>query len=305
MQEALPTAKAMLSLVDGQANPFKEQVLLRVHSTAGRVGTDVFRQGPNVEIDVPFNDGIGDDYAVVVSARGYKDAGCFFRANPKVWAEPQVLMLHSDPKAEFTSWQQFKSDQPGSAALLAVGSSDAEAQGRYDDLAKNAPDKLACLLNLTKAMLELDLGDGITPVSFFKAIRWDYGMAQDRFFAYVDPALIPVVRAAAANGLFAEEKDCAEFHKGSTCSWKQVAFPVANVQLTFHEHDTAVIGGLECVMIEPDIDLYRDLVAHGFDEVIPNLLTGGLTDPFAVFAMRWTTAHDADGPAFDPGYEVG
>ena len=45
------------------------------------------------------------------------------------------------------------------------------------------------------------------------------------------PALVaqntvpPAVRAAAATGAFAEEKNCAQFHQGSTCSWKQIAFP--------------------------------------------------------------------------------
>ena len=65
-----------------------------------------------------------------------------------------------------------------------------------------------------------------------------------------------------------------------------------------------MIDGSLCVTIEPDIDLYKELFAHGFVEVFPNLLTGSLTNPFAVYSMRWATAHDDDGPAFDPGYTL-
>ena len=138
-------------------------------------------------------------------------------------------------------------------------------------------------------MSEIELG-GRTPLGYFKQICWDNTLAQDRFFGYVDTAIISAVRQAAAKGVFAEEKDCAQFHPGSTCSWKQIAFPVTNVQLTFHEHVTKIIDDLDCVKIEPDIDLYRDLLEHGFGEVFPNLLTHGLTNPCDVFAMRWTTA---------------
>jgi hypothetical protein len=192
---------------------------------------------------------------------------------------------------------------PDVAAFLAIGGDDKSAQNHYETLSKKTPNVLACLLNLAQAMSEISL-DGGSPLSYFKAICWDSTMAQDRFFGYVDPAVIPAVRAAAAKGDFSEEKDCARFHPGSTCSWKQIAFDVANVQLTFHELDTEVINGMTCVKIEPDIDLYKELLEHGFEEVFPNLLTGNKTNPIAVFAMRWTTAEDGGGPSFNPGYDL-
>jgi len=238
-----------------------------------------------------------------VSADGYRDSGCFFTADPKVLAEPKLLLLSSHPKPQFEPWSNFTNTHPTEAAFLSVGQTAAEAQAHYETLSKTKPTALACLLNLTQAMSEIEL-NGRSPLSYFKRICWDSTLAQDRFFGYVDPAIIPAVRDAAAKGEFAEEKDCAQFHPGSTCSWKQIAFPVTNVQLTFHEHDQQVIDGLNCVKIEPDIDLYRDILAHGFGEVFPNLITGGLTNPFDVFSMRWTTAQDDDGPPFDPGYDL-
>lgn len=65
-----------------------------------------------------------------------------------------------------------------------------------------------------------------------------------------------------------------------------VQFGEANVQLTFHENEKKVIGGVNCVMLEPDMDYYRDLAAHVILEVIPNGLTHSLTDPAEVYVLR-------------------
>lgn len=46
-------------------------------------------------------------------------------------------------------------------------------------------------------------------------------------------------------------------NKGATSSWKQIQFGEANVQLTFHENDTATIDGVPCVMIEPEMTTIR------------------------------------------------
>lgn len=296
-------AEAMLSVVDGDGAPFTGPVLLRVYNGQDVPPRALNANGPYLRINVPFHDGIGDFYAVSVSVPGYRDCGCFFKANPKVLAEPRLLLLREHPVPKFASWATFKTAHPTVAAFLSIGQTDADAQAHYENLSTTRPNSLACLLNLSQAMSEIDLG-GVTPLSYFKEICWDNTLAQDRFFGYVDPAIIPVVRAAASRREFAEEKNCGEFHPGSTCSWKQIAFPVTNVQLTFHEHDMKVIGGLTCVKTEPDIDLYRELLAHGFGEVFPNLLSGGLTNPYDVFSMRWTTAQDDNGPAFNPGYDL-
>lgn len=301
MQDDLAQAPAMLNIFNGEMQPFKGQVTVTIHN-----GMDVRlmrfdRRGPSVPIRVPFHDGPGDFYAVAVSTNGYRDAGCFFKADSKILAQPTLLLLRVSPSVEFLSWPEFKTDHPRSATFLMTGGNEQSAQAHYEELAKNKPKALACLLNLTYAMSEIDLG-GRSPLSFFKAICWDDSMAQDRFFGYVDPQIILLVRDAAAKRAFAEEVNCGDFHPGATCSWKQSAFPIADIQLTFHERDTMQIDGVNCVKIEPDIDLYKDLLAHGFLEVFPNLLEHKLTNPFAVFSMRWSISTGIGGQAFDPGY---
>ena len=70
---------------------------------------------------------------------------------------------------------------------------------------------------------------------------------------------------------------------------------MANVQLTFHETNKDKRNGVDCVVIEPDIDLYKDLVAHGLLEVVPNLASGGKTDPRVVYSMRWMATRMEEG----------
>ena len=52
------------------------------------------------------------------------------------------------------------------------------------------------------------------------------------------------------------------------------------------------------------VDLYKDLLAHGVAEVIPNLSTHGHTNPLDVLALRWIDVVQSDAPLFDPGYTV-
>ena len=127
---------------------------------------------------------------------------------------------------------------------------------------------------------------------------------QDRFFAYCDASLIDAVRAAAAKGAFDPEHGSAIFHPGATLSWKQVEYPEANVQLTFHTNPTDCVPGKNWVTVEPDIDYYKDLAAHSILEVCRNQLTGGLTEPADVFILRWIEQRRLGRPDFSPGYTL-
>ncbi len=160
-------------------------------------------------------------------------------------------------------------------------------------------------------MSQINLAQG-TPLTYIKQLIWDGDPlptgaeppAPDRFFAWCDTALIDQVKQAAAKGLFAAEFDPGLLHKGATSSWKQVQFGEANVQLTFHENDTATIDGVPCVMIEPDMDYYKDPAAHVLLEVIPNALTHTLTDPAEVYVLRWIAGQTAGIPEFAPLYTI-
>ncbi len=121
--------------------------------------------------------------------------------------------------------------------------------------------------------------------------------------------MIGDVRAAVGHGFSQEPNPQAWGHAGATESYKQTQFDVANVQLTFHGTDTAILtddhnNEIPCVKIEPDIDYYKDVAAHGLLEVIPNWLTKGLTDPKVVYALRWMATRREGLPEFDPLYTI-
>ena len=120
-----------------------------------------------------------------------------------------------------------------------------------------------------------------------------------RFWAWVDARLPDRIKTLADLHSFAEEQDAANWQPGipgrvqpATRSWKQTRFDVSNVQLTFHETNARTITkpdgtSVACVIVEPDIDYYKDILSHGLLEALPNLLSGGKTDPRQDYLLRW------------------
>jgi hypothetical protein len=252
--------------------------------------------------DLPFYDNYGDNYTVIVSASGYRQAGFTpVSLSPRLAAQLDLMLVPQDPHFNFSSalWTSIKSRLP----FLAKGVTDAAAGERYTALMEERPTSFAALLNITTAMSQIFLPIG-TPLDYLKQVLWDDSLAQDRFFAYADSKLIDQVRLATAQGLFAPEVGPGFFHPGASASWKQVQFGEANVQLTFHEEQKAVIDGVACTLVEPDIDYYKDLLAHTLLEVLPNKLTGGLTNPVEVYVLRWIAGRHAGVPEFNPPYTL-
>jgi hypothetical protein len=302
------TAKVAIVLYEGAEQQVTQamDVLLDITNNFD-VKRSVWVKGPVIQLDLEYHNGPGDNYVVNAWVKGYRGTGDFVKADPKVHPVLKFLLIQVPTKLMFREWAELRAKYPKAAGLLALGvAGDAAAQQRYLDLQKEKPAALACFLNLTAAMDELVVGGQKTPLDYLKEITWDNTFAQDRFFGYVDKALIPAVVAAAQDGEFAEEKDPGLLHPGATLSYKQTLYDYSNVQLTFHENppDRKVIGGVECVKFEPDMDLYKDQLNHGLLEVLPNLLTHGLTDPVDVFSLRWLDTADAGDPPFDPGYTL-
>jgi hypothetical protein len=227
-------------------------------------------------------------------------------------ATVDLMLAPKDPVFNFAglSWEEAKIKMPFLAPQ--EGEAEQDAEQRFTQLIEsNSSKSLACMMNLVTAMNAIDL-DGKSPVSFIHQVRWDYkAPAQDRFFAYCDASLIDAVRAAAAKGAFDPEHGSAIFHPSATLSWKQVEYPEANVQLTFHTNPTDCVPGKNWVTVEPDIDYYKDLAAHSILEVCRNGLSGSLTEPADVFILpadvfilRWIEQRRLGRPDFSPGYTL-
>lgn len=213
------------------------------------------------------------------------------------------MLVSKTPGFSFAqaTWPVVKASYP----FLGSDLDDAAGAARYGDLLDKSPKALACFLNLAEAMSEIKLPQG-TPLEYIRQMRWDgsFAPAQDRFFCWCDAGLVDQVRVGASEGEFSEVPAPGLLHPGATHSWKQVQFGEANVQLTFHENDKQKIGGVDCVMLEPDMDYYRDPLAHIILEVIPNGLTHALTDPVEVYVLRWMAGRMAGVAEFAPLYTV-
>ncbi len=287
--------------------PAGTEILLTViDGNQKQVHRDFHRASTIALEGLPFHDNFADNYTVVVSAKGYQQAGITpVKVSPRVTAVADIMLLRSGATFNFRDarWDELNRKHPEYARLLAAGAADnAAARDRYTQLMEGKPAVLACLFNLFAAMEQIHLPDQ-TPLQYIRELIWDR-CEQDRFFAWADKALIEQVVRSAEQGNFVPEPGTALFHPGATRSYKQVQFGEANVQLTFHENDTRTIDGLDCVMVEPDIDYYRDPLAHALLEVAVHKLTQSLTDPRDVYILRWMAGRRGGVPNFEPPYQL-
>jgi hypothetical protein len=298
-------ATMVVTVYDGTRLPIQQaDFLIRIFDGFQNQLFDNSRPAPTTVFKLPFRDNLQDNCRVLVSGDGYVGAGFSpVKLSQKAIAMVDLMLLPHGANFRFQTWAAVKATDPVIATFVSVGSSDAEAQGHYDEVRQNKPAALASLLNLATAMKAIQLPSK-TPLDYFKTILWDESLAQDRFFGYADRSLADQVRRAAMEGEFAPEPNPGLFHPDATSSFKQIQFGEANVQLTFHEKDTKTIGGVECIKVEPDIDYFQDLGAHTLLEVIPNAVTHGLTDPRQVYVLRWIAGRHAGVPEFAPPYTI-
>jgi hypothetical protein len=300
------TSTLRLRIFDGSRQLFSKPASFLVKIVDGNQIQHVWHDYTQNDITfkgLPFYDNLFDNYTVVVSSDGYKQAGYQpVKLSNSYTTTLDIMLIANDPGFSFVNarWETAKVDYP----FLAAGTDNATGEQRYDTLLETE-EPLACLLNLCEAMSQIALPQR-TPLDYIKQIRWDapYAPAQDRFFSWCDAGLIDQVKASAAAGKFAVENAPGLFHPGATRSWKQIQFGEANVQLIFHENDKLNLNGVDCVMLETDIDYYRDLAAHTILEVIPNGLTHTLTDPADVYVLRWIAGRTAGIPEFAPLYTI-
>ena len=298
-------ANLMVNIFSGARQPIDNslEVLIRIIDGNQHEWYGERLKGPNHYFqDLPVFNNFGDNYTVVAWAKGYAQAGFTpVKVTPALPASLDLMLAPSEARFNFSEarWGVIRKD-PRYATLLTAGSASLDAaRERYVNVLENRSPALACFFNLVTAMAEINLASG-SPLDYIREAIWDDTMAQDRFFAWADPAVVDQVIRASAAGLFAPEPGTAAFHPGATRSYKQVQFGEANVQLTFHENDTRIIDGTQCIKLEPDIDYYRDLAAHALLEVAANSLTHSLTDPRQVYVLRWMAGRQAGIAEFDP-----
>ena len=292
---------------DGQRQPVPQdfEVLVTLRNGMQEELFRDYRKASELHFALPFYDNLADNFAVIAFAKGHEQAGFYpVRLSAKSPQYLDLMLLPKDSAFHFAGarWEDLPARHPGMARLLAAGAAPDAARDRYTDLMEDHPATLACFFNIGTALQQTHLPAG-GPLDYCKELIWDR-LAQDRFFAWADVRLVEQVRRAAEQHLFSPEPDPGTFHPGATSSFKQIQFGEANLQLTFHEGETRTIDGTPCVVVEPDIDYYKDLGAHALLEVIPNTFTGTLTDPRQVYVLRWMAGRRAGIPEFDPPYTI-
>ena len=307
------TGSIRINVVDGTRQPVTGdlELLVRVLDGRKRELRSFWMHGPAIPIPgLPFCDSPDDWYTVIVHASGYQDGAIYpvrlqqgRLVDAYLMIEPSHAAFHFQPiatvQADARLYQLLANGAPGDVAA------------RYQDTYEAQPMLMGALLTLGTAIRDIPLDDLSSPLAYYWEVMWDE-LRQDRFFAWVDARLADRIATLEKLHSFAKENDPAHWHpaipgkmQAATRSWKETRFDVANVQLTFHELDKRRIvkpdgGSVDCVIVEPDIDYYKDLLAHGLLEVLPNLITKGLTDPRVAYSLRWTATMQEGLPEFSP-----
>ncbi len=306
------TGAIQINIVDGTRQPISQgrDSLLRILDGRHQQILAPWVNGPSVHVtDLPYHDNPDDRYTVFVHSKGYRDGAVYpvpLKQGGTVQAN--VMLLPDDGAFHFRKWADLQGADRRILQLLTNGTGNA-AQ-RYSDTVEAKPQELGSLLNIGTAIRDIALDDLTSPLSYYWEVMWDL-LAPDRFWAWVEVGLADRIQKMAALNAFAAEADAAHWHPGigsigpATRSWKQTRFDLCNVQMTFHENDTAIrtdANGrkVQCVVAEPDIDYYKDLLAHGLLEVLPNAIAKGKTDPRMVYSLRWMATLQEGLPAFDP-----
>jgi hypothetical protein len=327
-------ANIVVHTYDGARRPFAGTVKWSARTKDGRAPSGGQQtldfpglKGGAVSLEVPFFDNFGDLYTVLVNADGYQDSAWYpVQVSDKKPVTLELMLPAKNGKAHFANatWDKLVAARKGVADIVRRGCANDPATGdKYQAVLEAAPDALACFLNITTALSDMTFPSGRSPLSYYWNLGWPPGdskspawiksvgdvFKQDRFFCYVDQAILKDVRDAVGQGFSQEPDPQAWGHTGATESYKQTQFDVSNVQLTFHGRDAASFlddsgNRVDCVKIEPDIDYYRDVAAHALIEVIPNWITKNVTDPKVAYALRWMAAKREGISEFDPLYTV-
>jgi len=316
--EDIQAGSILFNIVDGTRQPLSASVRWSATIHDGRSLSE--RHTINIEgtgsaalvKELEYFDNFFDNYSVFVDTKDYEDAAWMpVHISPARPTAVHLMLIPKDGHLNFgdATWNALNGSRPRFAQILSAGINDAAA--RYASLMEQHEGLvLGCLLNLLTAMTQITLPSEKTPLDYYWQPIWDdsqFPMSQDRFFAYVDKAFVDDVVKAGKMGSFSEERNPGTWHPGATLSYKQTQFDVTNVQLTFHQGNAKIIQGpdgpVDCVVVEPDIDYYKDLLGHAFMEVLPNKFTGGLTDPRAVYLLRWMAGQQA-GSDFNPLYTM-
>ncbi len=303
-----PKGAILVSAFDGTRNliPVGRPLLFRLRNGAQKEVLARTRAKPSLKVNLPVAGNFTDHYTVIVSGKGYQQAGFHpvpLRENEMTLVD--LMLLPDNARFQFHNarWSALRLTHPKWAAFLKGRLSEERAEERHGQWIEDAPQNLAAFLNFAEALDEIRLRVG-TPFDYLMQPLSDnlaHAFFVDRFFAFAAADLPEQLEIAVRQGVF--EPANSTLHPGATRSFKEVRFGEANVQITLHENDRKRIAGRTCLKVEIDMDYFRDPLAHLLLEVLPNQF-GGATDPRQIYMLRWIAGRRAGVPEFDPPYVI-
>src|SRR6266850_1649228 len=148
------TSPLMINVFDGTRQPFPvgTDILYRViDGNQKQIYTQDQRKPSLYFKGLPFYDNFGDNYTVIASSDGYRQAGFTpIKLSPPISSRVDLMLIPDDGQFNFSTagWDWIKANLP----FLANGVDDAAGRARYEDLMERKPASLAALLNITTAM---------------------------------------------------------------------------------------------------------------------------------------------------------
>lgn len=304
-----PKGTILISAFDGSRNliPSGKQLLFRIRDGAQKEVVTKSQKKSTLAASLPFSDNFVDKHTVIVSGKGYQQAG-FHPVNLKEGEETQVdlMLLPNDATFHLADalWPALSVSHTAWTDFLKGTLSDQAASKRHEDWIEDTPAHLASFLNFAESLADIRLRVGTAFDYLKQPVSGDLAqdLLVDRFFAFAEADLVGQIELAVQQGTF--EPANSSLHPGATRSFKEIRFGEANIQVTLHENDRKRIGGVNCLKIEIDMDYFRDPLAHLLLEVLPNQF-GGATDPRQIYVLRWIAGRHVGVSEFNPPYFIG
>jgi hypothetical protein len=166
-------SKLQLRIFDGTRQPFAAAANFLVTITDGNQTQHVrdYYEVNDITFNLPFFDNFGDNYSVVVWAKGYKQAGFVPVTLSDGYSKIlDIMLIPDDPGFSFVdaTWDATKARYP----FLGSDVDNAAGAVRYGNFLDQSEKSLACLLNLGEAMSQILLSQG-TPLDYIKQLRWE------------------------------------------------------------------------------------------------------------------------------------
>src|SRR5712692_7006481 len=138
---AAPADKAtmVVTLYDDTRQPIEgKDFLIRIFDGFQNQLFDNFKPAPTTVFSLPFHDNLQDNCIVLASGKAYVDAGFTpVKLSLKAVASVDLLLLEDKADFKFLAWDALKTADALVANFITIGSTDAEARARYENLRKS------------------------------------------------------------------------------------------------------------------------------------------------------------------------